>query len=1258
LLGGFRCALDGRPVEGLSYDKMRALFAWLAMSPGQDHRREMLAELFWSGSDPATARGNLRRTLSDLRRVLEVPTGKVLFSTGKSTICLVAGVEIDAVQFIAQATQDEHGPAQQDAEGAVDLYRGEFMANFYLPECPAFEDWLSTQREALHRRALALLERLANSRESVGDHGKALQFALRYLELEPWDEAAHRRVMRLYALSGQGGAALRQFEACSRLLKKELGITPGAETRELAERIRTADLASIPTDMAGAPPRTIQPAPPPRHAERRQVTVLFCELALHGIEDPDDAMELLLGPRARCVETLRQLSGHVVPMHGGGVLAYFGYPQAWEDCAVRAVRAALAATRGAAHGIDIRAGVHTGLILTGGDPSVPDIVGKTSAVAVHLLRAIGCNEVAISQETHQLVAGYFDCTSRGRHILHDASRPVAVFRVEKESGARTRLDASARLTRLVGRRRELAQLTASWEQAKRGHGRAVLVQGEPAIGKSRLVHALQQRLAGEVHTTRELRCFPEYSQSPFHPLLVLLEEIVGFAPGDAPALKSARLAQHVAANYPTLGRDAVPLLVSLCSLPQPADHVAPGLSPARQKEETYALLMTMLKHAPARQPVLLIVEDLHWADPSTLALLTALVAQCEAEAMLAVFTARPGFNAPAAASVLQLAPLAERDMVQLIESVGGALAAATVHHIVQRADGVPLFAEELAKTATQDDWASIPGTLHDVLAARIDRLGEAKYTARLAATIGREFGVDLLCKVSPCERHALERFLAELEDAGLVSKLDAATCQFRHALIQEAAYQSQGRTDRRAAHRRIAQVLQDDYPERIAARPELMAQHLASAGDIRPSIDHWTRAGHRAISGSANLEAIAHFNHALQSLMTLAATRERDQSEFSILVGLCPALHATQGYGSEEATRVTARLSALREQAADGPELFLSEWTRLRNTVASVGPRGVPQAAMQLLEQARDDPIRKQAAHYVVTVASFWLGDFATSKAHAAEAMALYRPAHHHLMLDLFGEDLSVSFAGHLSWALCFLGFTDQAYEVCGRMLRQARAMSHPKTLAMALLFATMLRRWLNMHAETLSFAAEAIALTRQHGMLHWLATSEALQGKARVMQGGGHDLSELMALAARLSAASPSYSAVRRSDMAELHIHLERYDEALHLLAQAQADETSTGSRQFAAERHRLEGLCLLALSPPDTMGAEAAFERALAISRSQGARTLELRSAMSMARLWRQQGKAEQARHLLATTHAWFTEGFGTPDLVQAAALLREAA
>ena len=1253
LLGGFSCTRNGHPVPGIAYDKMRALLAYLAVEPARDHRRDVLAELLWSGSDPQTARGNLRRTLSDLRRVLESPDGPALFAATKSTIRFLPNAVVDVVHFADATPAVQHAdPRFDDADRKVDLYAGEFMAGFHLPGCPLFEDWLLSWREALHRRALAMLEQIGSLHEARGDPGQALPSALRWAELDPWNEAAHRRLMRLYAACGQRAAALRQFDVCRDLLHKELGVCPDPETEQLADRLREAAAGSAPPAAADTPALPHRPVA----GERRQATVLFCELMLPETDDLDDAIERLRSPRARCIECIERFSGFVVPMHGGGLLAYFGYPRSHEDSAVRAVRAALALLREALDGVQIRVGVHTGLILTGEDVSLPDTVGKTSGIAIQLRGCIDYGQVVVSHDTQRLAAGYFRFIGLGLRTLPDATRPLKLFRVDSASGARTRLDAATSLSPLVGRVAELAQLAAAWTAAKHGLPQAMLIRGDAAIGKSRLLHAFKQQLLGEQHTLRELRCFPEYDRSPFHPVLALLEEDMGFLTGEAPASRVAKVAAHLASVHPSCAERMLPLLLSLYSLP-PVPVAAPLPAPQEQKRLILQFLREMLIPHAGPLPLLLVVEDLHWADPSTIELLNTLPERGpQVGALLSIFTARPGAQPPGMASVMPLGPLPQRHIEELIRAVGGSLAASWVQRIVERADGVPLFAEELAKSAGLDDRVHIPATLRDALAARMDALGDAKPLIQLAATIGRQFSLELLRHVVGSEPIAFAQTMHSLMQAGLILPgLNDATGQFKHALIQEAAYESQTRSDRRTAHRQIATVLQGQTGGSETALPELVAQHFGAAGDVRQSVGFWIRAAHHATATSAHLEAIAHFEQALEALRALPPSTERDRDELSILLNLCPALHARHGYGSPEATRATARIDVLREQGLDMPDMFLVEWAGLRNTMARIGPGRVPDGAARLLALVRDDRVKQQAAHYAAAVGCFWLGAFEASGEHAATAMASYQADDHDSMLALFGEDLSVSFAGHQAWALCFRGCPDQANALSTDMIRQARAMRHPKTLAMALLFATMLHRWLNQYEETLVLAAETIALTREHGMVHWTATAELLHGKAEVMVKGKRDLTDLKMLAAQMAAAAPSYSTVRLVDMAELHLFLQLPGEALGLLAQAQAAECGTGTLQFAAERHRIEGECLLALATPDTEAAEACFQRALAISRRQGARLLELRSAVSLARLWQGGNQRARARKLLVGVYTSFTEGWEAPDLVAAAALLQ---
>ncbi|HEX5392996.1 MAG TPA: BTAD domain-containing putative transcriptional regulator [Rhodocyclaceae bacterium] len=381
-------------------------------------------------------------------------------------------------------------------ESRAALYRGEFMAGMALPDCPAFEDWLLWQRERLLQHALALLEQLANGHERAGNVGQALRFALRHIELSPWDECAYRRAMQLFALNGQDAAALHQYETCRKVLETELGARPSKETQSLAERIRRGEFRRE-TVAPPAPLPSLSPLP----VERRQVTALYCELSHGKTVDPEDAMALLSAPQARCMEIIRQFSGYMVQTHGGSLLAYFGYPRADEYAARHAVQAALAAAA-AGDGVDVHVGVHSGLIIAGGDPAMPDVVGKTSKIAIHLRQHAAANGVAISADTLALVAGYFDCASLGKHPLPGVAQPLEIFQAVRESGAQSRLDAAPRLTAFTGRKALLDRLESLWKDAEKGERRTALLLGEPGKGKSRLLLALKERLAERPCDTR------------------------------------------------------------------------------------------------------------------------------------------------------------------------------------------------------------------------------------------------------------------------------------------------------------------------------------------------------------------------------------------------------------------------------------------------------------------------------------------------------------------------------------------------------------------------------------------------------------------------------------------------------------------------------------------------------------------------------------------------------------------------------------
>jgi len=1264
MLGGFELNSDAETCK-LAYEKGRALLAYLAAEPGRAHSRESLAAMFWPDMIREAALTNFRQVLHDLRHTLNA-AGLVIppLQVGREIIRLdpSSDLVIDAAEFFAPvpACPAMPCPAYCDTclarmETLAGCYRGEFLAGFSLPECPDFEEWLQIRREALHLRAIALLARLSDCHDRAGAHAKSLPFALRFLELEPWNEKGLRRAMRLFALNGQGATALAQYETCCRVLKRELGVLPSEETLVLAERIRCGELSPV-VDRVLPVPAAVLPLPV---TERRQVTVLYCELAPVGVEDPDEAMAMLRAPQARCCEIIRSYSGYLVQAHGGGLLAYFGYPQASENAARLAVQAALAVTRAKFPGIEPRAGIHTGMVISGGDQQMPDAIGATSGLAIHLRQLVDCGEVAISGATQRLVAGYFECASLGLRQLPGSVRPLEVFRVARESGAMHRLEAAATLTPLVGRRDEMATLLALWQSARRGERRVVLLRGEAGIGKSRLILVLRETLREQACVVRELRCFPEHSQSPFYPLTAMLEAFWGFAQGDSPELKFAKLASHIETHYPASAQQVIPLLTQLFSLPLGGDYQAPDLSPQQRKEQTIAILLDMLQALAARQPVLLIVEDLHWIDPSTLELLTRFVEQKGRGTILTLLTARPEFDPPwneALESTLEIAPLAEGEVAEIVASISAEIQAATLRRIVERADGIPLFAEEMAKIATLDNQANIPATLHDLLAARLDSMGEAKRTVQLAAAIGREFDLNLLHKVSIYDPTVLARTLNALQDAGLILKVSKTAHQFKHALIQEAAYQSQTRADRQAAHRRIAQVLQSNFPAIVSTQPELLAQHLSSSGETRQSIEYWIKAGQRAARSSANQEAIAHCKSGLALIGALPDDPERMRLELDLQICLGAVACAAQGYASADGADAYARAMTLCGQHESGSEMFQSIWGLWASASSRVGYAHALELAQQLQRMASQsgDPVHAQQGHFAVADTLYWQGEFAAAHEYLECVRTLYQPAHHESHVAKFGEDAGVTSGSYISWVLWFLGFPDQARKASAQTLLLARQLGHPYSLAYALTFAAILHCRLRQPEEALAVAEETLGLANDHGFPLWQIGATIARGWGLAIQNRCEGVELLQQCVEAMRAAMGGVTLVVMEPLVDAHVVLGLYDAALSVSDEAFAVGKTIGDHHVEAELHRLKGESLLGLTDANAAQAEACFHRALEVSRRQQAKSLELRAAMSMARLWQKQGKGDEARRLLEEVYHWFTEGFDTPDLRDARKLL----
>jgi class 3 adenylate cyclase len=659
-----------------------------------------------------------------------------------------------------------------------------------------------------------------------------------------------------------------------------------------------------------------------REAERRQLTVMFCDLvgstALSAQLDPEELREVVRAYQESCTEVIQRYGGQIAQHLGDGLLVYFGYPAAHEDDAHRAIRVGLDMltalhdlNQRLRHPLQVRIGIHTGLVVIGeiGSGVKREILalGETPNLAARLQALAEPDTVVISAATQRLTAGLFTHRSLGLHEPKGLTTPLAVYQILGESGAQSRFDVAvqAGLTPLVGRDEELALLRRRWEQATEGEGQVVLLSGEAGIGKSRLVQELKDHVAHDNAVRIEFRCSPYHHNSAFYPLIEHVQQVLHFAPSDTPHAKLQKLEQTLA-RYRFPQRDTVPLLAALLSLPHPETVPPLTLTPQQQKQKTLDALLHWLFEEAERAPVYTVWEDLHWADPSTLEFLALCLDQVPTARMLMLLTFRPEFT-PAWASRshvshLVLSRLGRKQTSAIVAQLTGgkALPADVLHQIVAKTDGVPLFVEELTKMVVEAETdggtrravplpLGIPSTLQDALMARLDRLGSAKEVAQQGAVVGRELPYELLSAVSALPEAALQQELTKLVEAELLyqrGRPPQATYLFKHALVQESAYQSLLKSKRQQYHHQIAQVFEARFPETTETQPELVAHHYTEAGLGAQAIAYWQRAGERAVQRSANAEAITHLTKGLELLTALPDTPERSRQELTLRTAL------------------------------------------------------------------------------------------------------------------------------------------------------------------------------------------------------------------------------------------------------------------------------------------------------------------------------------------------------------------------------------
>jgi TOMM system kinase/cyclase fusion protein len=1042
--------------------------------------------------------------------------------------------------------------------------------------------------------------------------------------------------------------------------------------------------------------------------ERRQLTVEFIDLVgsttLSQQLDPEDYHARVVAYQAACRQIIARYEGHIAQYLGDGVLVYFGYPAAHEEDAVRAVRSGLEIVTAVSQlaytpPLQVRIGIHTGPVMVGeigaGEHTERLALGETPNIAARVQSRAEPNTVFISQATSRLVQGFFICESLGPQSLKNVAAPLELYRVHGAGKAHTRFEVSVQkgLTPLVGRDSELGWLRQRWEQATAGAGQVVLLSGEPGIGKSRLVQELKEKVSADGTTRIEFRCSPYHQNTALYPITEHLQRLLQFQAADTPQTKLAKLTQLLS-QYRFPQAETLPLLAALLSLPPPAGVPPLSFSTQKQKQLTLEALVAWLLEEAERAVVYCAWEDLHWADPSTLEILTLFLDQAPTTRVLALLTFRtefiPTWGNRSHLSQMTLSRLGRPHVETMVDKVtrGKALPVEVVQQIVAKTDGVPLFVEELTKTVVesgllQDEGdryvgahggapippLAIPATLQDSLMARLDRLAPVKETAQLGATIGREFSYELLQAVSLLDEATLQHGLKQLVEAELVYQrglLPQARYIFRHALIQDTAYQSLLKSKRQQLHQQIAQVLTERFPETKEAQPELLAHHYTEAGLVAQAIPYWQRAGERAAQRSANVEATAHLTTALELLKPLPDTPERAQQELSLQLILGISLMALKGYAAPEVAQTYSRARELCQQVGETSQLL----PVLTGLGAFYFVRAELQTAFDLWEQSftlaqkLQDSAPSVAAHMVLGAVLFHFGEFLSAQQYSDQGTALYnRDQHRAYASSYVGHDPGVMSLCYAALALWNLGYAEQALQRIHRALVLAHDLSHPHSLAVALTFAAWLHQFRQEIQATQERAEAVITLCTDQDFPYWSAFGTILQGWALAEQrlgvkGIAQMSRGLIALEATGTELDRSYFLAL---LAETHGKVGQAEEGLRVLTEALAAVDRTRERYYEAELYRLKGELMLQAQiqgPASNVAeeAETCFLKAIEVAHHQQAKSLELRAVMSLSRLWQQQGKKDEARQMLAEIYHWFTEGFDTKDLQEAKALLDE--
>ena len=1062
-----------------------------------------------------------------------------------------------------------------------------------------------------------------------------------------------------------------------------------------------------PEEESSPSTKSVPGAPPVQHpGERRHLTVMFSDLvgstSLSDRLDPEDLTQVVRGYQEACWQVIAPLGGTIAQYLGDGILVYFGYPQAHEDDAYRAVLAALhiaatvpTLTIDTASGsvrLSVRIGIHSGLVVVGdtgpGSRYEPLVLGKTPNLAARLQDLASPNGVMISGETHRLIGDRFRCRDLGMRVVRGLAEPIPVFEVLGETKPAID-DTSTPPSRgeLIGREHELAILRECWEQVSEGSSQAVLLGGEAGIGKSRLIEGFKQELAPDSYILWDCRCSPYHQDSALHPIIDAFGREFELESDDTAAVRLTKISARLEA-LGLASPDLLPAWAALLSIPLPEADSAPELSPGQQKRKVFEAIGAVLQAVASRRPLLFVVEDVHWADASTLELLAFLMNLAPAESVLLLVVFRPEFRATWRGRVhsthLTLNRLTRKHTELMIQRMAGgkAMPPAVLQQIAQRTDGIPLFIEELTKMLLESGSLreledryeltrplralGIPSTLQDSLMARLDRLGAVKDLAQLCAVLGRSFPYELLRGVATVDDPALQVGLARLVEAGLLQHRGPPhrrAYSFKHVMIQEAAYASLLKDRRRRYHERIARALAQRLAEARGTEPELVAHHFAEAGFPEEGSRYYHMAAELAVARSAHVEAVGHLGKSLELLKSLPETGERRERELGLEVAMGAALIAAKGYAAADVERAYSRARELCKQVGDTRQLF----PVLRGLAAFYYVRGQLPTARELgeqllsLAQSQDDVTLRIGANLELGSTLFNEGEFIRAQQHFVDGVTSYGSARNPSRPTLYGQDLGVSCLSRLATALACLGYLDQALTRSDQALRLAESLSHPYSVAYALSFAAVVRRLRGEAAVVRELADSALGLSREHEFPFWGSVASMLNGWALVELGQPDVGIEQMrnGLESWRALGTGVSTGYFLTELAEGYQRVGRPEEGLELVAEAMDLGKKTGDRWYESPLHRIKGDLLLgSVKDPSRSKvddeAEQCFRQAIDIAQVQQARMFQLAAVTRLSALWRDRGRGAEARTILTGILAWFGEGHETLWLRSAKSLL----